>query len=52
MDKILLSALTASMLVAGGDITPKEPKVELAPTDNSLGSAFKNGKVSGQIRAG
>ena len=52
MNKILLSALASSMLVAGGDIAPEEPKAEPAPANNSLGGAFSNGKVSGQIRAG
>jgi len=52
MNKILLSTLAASMLAAGGDITPEESKVELSPADNTFADAFKNGKVSGQIRAG
>lgn len=50
---ITLSLLTATVLMAGGDIAPVEPTVETAPVNtNTLAYAFANGTVSGQLRAG
>ncbi len=52
MKKIILSTIAAGMLYAGGDIVPVEPEVKVVSPTNTLADAFKNGKVSGQIRAG
>jgi len=52
MKKIVtLSLLTATVLLAGGDIAPVEPTIATEDT-NTLAYAFANGEVSGQIRAG
>jgi len=48
---VILSLLTATVLLAGGDITPVEPIVVTEDT-NTLAYAFANGALSGQIRAG
>jgi len=56
MNKLILSTIASSMLgsmlYAGGDISPVELEVKVAAPTNTLADAFKNGKVSGQIRTG
>jgi hypothetical protein len=52
MKKIVtLSLLTATVLLAGGELTPVEPIVVTEDT-HTLSYAFANGELSGQIRAG
>ncbi len=47
-----LSLITATALMAGGDITPVEAEPVAVAEANTLADAFANGKINGQIRAG
>ena len=48
---LVLSVVASTMIMAGGDIVPVEPVVEVAPAvTNSFGDALKNGKFTANLR--